>query len=347
MITRAGKDRLGGYRQVAWPGSGELSTAPEGSWAMRFLVVGAGATGGYFGGRLLEAGRDVTFLVRPGRAAQLAAGGLAIVSPAGDASIPSPPTVPASELRDAFDVVILTCKAYDLDAAIESVAPAVGPETAVVPLLNGMRHLDALDARFGPGRVLGGSCFISARLDDAGRVVHLSDIHKLVFGERPGGRSPRVDAIEAAMAGARFDAAASDWIVRDMWEKWVFLASLAGITCLTRSAVGDVVAAGGADLAAALLDECRSVAVASGQPPRDESLRAALGRLTDAGSTVTASMLADLERKGPTEADHILGDLLRRRGGAAECDRSLLRLAYLAVKAAEARAARESGARGA
>src|SRR5215470_17416960 len=154
---------------------------------MRFLMVGAGAIGGYFGGRLLEAGRDVTFLVRPGRAARLAANGLVLTSPAGDASLPSPPTVLAPELRDAFDVVILTCKAFDLDAAIESVAPAVGPDTAVVPLLNGMRHLDELDARFGPARVLGGACFISARLDDAGRVVHASDFHRLAFGERSGG----------------------------------------------------------------------------------------------------------------------------------------------------------------
>jgi 2-dehydropantoate 2-reductase len=313
---------------------------------MRFLVVGAGATGGYFGGRLLEAGRDVTFLVRPGRAERLAATGLVLTSPAGDASLSPPPTVLASDLRDAFDVVILSCKAYDLDAAIESVAPAVGPATAVVPLLNGMRHLDVLDARFGPGRVLGGSCFISARLDDAGRVVHVSDIHRLAFGERSGGPSPRVDAIAAAMAGVKFEAAASDRIVLEMWEKWVFLASLAGITCLTRSAVGDVVAAGGADLAAALLEECRSVAAAAGHSPRPESLRAALGRLTDPDSAVTASMLGDVERRGRTEADHILGDLLRRRRGGSDGDRSLLRVAYTAVKAAEARAARELGAKG-
>src|SRR5690606_15317841 len=180
-----------------------------------------------------------------GRAAQLAATGLAIASPAGDASLPPPPIVLADDLRGPFDVVILSCKAYDLDAAIASVAPAVGPGTAVLPLLNGIRHLDVLDARFGPDRVLGGSCFISARLDDTGRVVHASDIHRLVFGERSGGRSSRVDAIAAAMAGARFEAAASDRILLEMWEKWVFLASLAGITCLTRSAVGDVVAAGG------------------------------------------------------------------------------------------------------
>jgi 2-dehydropantoate 2-reductase len=314
---------------------------------MRFLVVGAGATGGYFGGRLLEAGGDVTFLVRPGRAARLAEIGLAIASPAGDVSLPPPPTVLAADLRSPFDVVIVSCKAYDLEAAIESVAPAVGPGTAVVPLLNGMRHLDTLDARFGPARVLGGSCFISARLDDAGRVVHVSDIHRLVFGERAGGPSRRVEAIAAAMAGAKFESDASEQIALEMWEKWVFLASLAGITCLARSAVGDIVAAGGADLAVALLEECRSIAVAAGYPPRPDSFRAALGRLTDADSAVTASMLGDVERRGRTEADHILGDLLRRRGGIADGDRSLLRLAYVAVRAAEARAGRERSGEGA
>lgn len=308
---------------------------------MRFLVVGAGATGGYFGGRLLEAGRDITFLVRPARAGQLAATGLSITSQAGDVTLPKPPTVLAADLKEPFDVVILSCKAYDLEAAIDSVAPAVGPATAVIPLLNGMRHLDALDARFGAGRVLGGSCFISAKLDDAGRIHHVSDVHRLAFGERAGGRSPRVDAIAAAMAGAKFEASASENMVLEMWEKWVFLAALAGVTCLTRAAVGDVVAAGGADLALALLEECRAVAGRAGHPPRPEAWEAAARRLTHPRSAVTASMLGDVERGGRTEADHILGDLLARRGGPPDGDRSLLRLCYTAVKAAEARAARE------
>jgi 2-dehydropantoate 2-reductase len=309
---------------------------------MRLLVVGAGATGGYFGGRLLEAGRDVTFLVRPARADRLAASGLTIASPAGNITLRSPPTILAAELRAPFDAVILSCKAYDLDGAIESFAPAVGPDTVVVPLLNGMRHLDVLDAQFGRDRVLGGSCFISARLDEDGQIVHLSDIHRVAFGERAGGRSPRVEALAAAMAGAKFEAVASGNILLVMWEKWVFLASLAGITCLTRSAVGDIVAAGGADLAAALLDECRAIAAAAGYPPRPDVLKESLRRLTDPESAMTASMLGDLERRGRTEADHVLGDLLRL-GGASDGPRSLLRLAYVAVKAAEARAAREAG----
>jgi 2-dehydropantoate 2-reductase len=309
---------------------------------MRFLVIGAGATGGYFGGRLLEAGRDVTFLVRPPRAERLAATGLTITSSSGNITLRSPATVLAGQLRTPFDVVILSCKAYDLGGAIESFAPAVGPDTTIVPLLNGMRHLNALDARFGANRVLGGACFISAKLGDDGTITHISDIHRLAFGERAGGSSHRVEAIAAAIAGAKFQAVASDDIVLEMWEKWVFLASLAAVTCLTRSAVGDIITAGGADLAPALLDECRAIAAAAGYPPRADSMRASLGRLTDSGSEVTASMLGDVERRGRTEADHVLGDLLRRRADASDGDRSLLRVAYIAVKAAEARAARES-----
>jgi len=310
---------------------------------MRFLVVGAGATGGYFGGRLAEAGREVTFLVRPARAERLAATGLTITSPAGNITLRSPATVLATDLRAPFDVVILSCKAYDLDGAIESFAPAVGPNTTVVPLLNGMRHLDSLDARFGADRVLGGACFISAKLGEYGQVAHVSDIHRLAFGERAGGRSRRMEAIAAAMAGVKFESIASEEIVLEMWEKWVFLASLAAITCLTRSAVGDIITAGGANLAAALFDECRAIATAAGYPPRLDSIRASLGRLTDSGSEVTASMLGDIERRGRTEADHVLGDLIRRRGVVSDGDRSLLRVAYIAVKAGEARAARESG----
>jgi hypothetical protein len=207
----------------------------------------------------------------------------------------------------------------------------VGPATTVIPLLNGMRHLDALDARFGAGRVLGGSCFISAKLDGEGRIAHVSDVHRLAFGERSGGRSPRVEAIAATMSGAKFEASASENIMLEMWEKWVFLATLAGVTCLTRAAVGDLIAAGGVDLMLALLEECRAVAKAAGYPPRPEALNAAHRRLTDASSAVTASMLGDVERRGRTEADHILGDLLTRRSGTPDGDRSLLRLCYTAV----------------
>src|SRR5215470_10464917 len=182
---------------------------------MRTLVVGAGGIGGYFGGRLLEAGRDVTFLVRPRRAVELANRGLTIRSPKGDFHAPSPPTVTADRLREPFDHVLLSCKAYDLEDAMESFAPAVGPQTAILPLLNGMRHLDLLVARFGASHVLGGQCVISVALDPEGRVLHLNDSHRLTFGERDGSRSPRAQVIAELLSGARFETILSEAIVQE------------------------------------------------------------------------------------------------------------------------------------
>ncbi|MGA8551242.1 MAG: 2-dehydropantoate 2-reductase [Stellaceae bacterium] len=310
---------------------------------MRILVVGAGAIGGYFGGRLLEAGRDVSFLVRPGRAAELAATGLVIKSANGNFTRPSPPTVLAADLDRPFDLILLSCKAYSLDEAIASFAPAVGPDTAILPLLNGMRHLDVLDQRFGPAHVLGGQCLIAATLDAEHRVVHLNQNHELVFGERDGALSDRVRAIAAAMDGAGFEPRASRQILLEMWEKWVFLAAFAGCTCMLRAALGDIAAApGGPEIVVGLLDECRAIASTNGFAPREEFIERSRGMLIAPGSALTASMLRDIENHNPIEADHIVGDLIRRgeRSRTLPAQGSLLRLAYTHLKAYEARLAR-------
>jgi 2-dehydropantoate 2-reductase len=310
---------------------------PDRPAAMRILVVGAGAIGGYFGGRMLAAGRDVTFLVRARRAAQLAGTGLAIRSPHGDIDLSNPPTVTAATLPEPFDLILLSCKAYDLDAALDDLAPAVGPQTAILPLLNGMRHLDFLDRRFGAERVLGGQCAIATMLDPDGRILQLSEIQSLSFGARDGSRSPPLAAIAAALSGAGFEARRSEAILQEMWEKWVFIAAAAGITCLMRAAIGDIVAAGGAELVAKLLDVCGAIAAAAGRAPSEASAQRSRAILTAPGSALTASMLRDIERGGPIEADHIVGDLLRRgRAGGAP----LLRVVYAHLKAYEARRAR-------
>jgi 2-dehydropantoate 2-reductase len=296
---------------------------------MRILVLGAGAIGGYFGGRLLQAGRDVTFLVRPARAARLAETGLVIKSPFGDTVIPKPPTVATG----TYDLVIVSAKAYDLDSAMDAIAPAIGSETAILPLLNGMRHLDDLDRRFGAERVLGGIAIAAVTLDDEGRVLHLNQNQTITFGERDGSRSARAVAIEQALSGATFEARLSEQVLLEMWEKWVLLATLAGATCLMRASVGDIVAAGGADFARGMLGEAVAIATACGYPPRDAVRERIAGTVTTAGSTLTASMLRDVERGSRTEADHILGDLIRRGPSRA----NLLRLAYLNLKTYEAR----------
>ncbi len=305
---------------------------------MRYLVVGAGALGGYFGGRLLEAGRDVTFLLRPGRARALASTGLVVKSRFGDLAIAAPPYLLADDIAAPFDVVVVGCKAYDLAGTMDSFAPALGPDTAILPLLNGMRHLDDLQSRFGSARVLGGLCMISATLDAEGVIQHLNDLHGLVFGELDGTSSKRVEQIAADFSTAKFDSRATPLILQEMWEKWVFIASAAGATCLMRASIGDIVTAGGADINLRIVDECCAIAAANGFAPRQPSIDRIRSAVTAAGSPMSASMLKDMERGGAVEADHVLGDLLARAPNDATT-LSALRIAYVHLKAYEARRA--------
>src|SRR5690349_12312335 len=252
---------------------------------MRILVVGAGAIGGYFGGRLLQAGQDITFLVRPKRAAELASAGLVIKSPAGDVTLKNPPTVQADKLSEKFDVVLLSCKAFDLEDAIKSFAPAVGPNTSIIPLLNGMSHLDVLDGKFGRERVLGGLCAIAVTLNEKREVVQLAPMQSLGFGERDGKMSERVKAIAESFAKGNCGAGPSGHIMQDMWEKWVFLASLAASTCLMRTSVGNILAvAGGREFLLGMLDECSAVATAEGFAPGGPYFQRTRGLLTTEGS---------------------------------------------------------------
>jgi 2-dehydropantoate 2-reductase len=303
---------------------------------MRILVVGAGAIGGYFGGRLLQAGRDVTFLVRPKRAAELARDGLVIKSPNGDVTLQNPPTVQADQLNENYDVVLLSCKAFDLDDAIKSFAPAVGSQTAIIPLLNGMRHIDVLDDVFGKDRVLGGQCGIAATLDANRHVVQLTPVFQtLGFGERAGGMSARVRAIAESFAAANIGSQASENIMLDMWEKWVLLTTLASSTSLMRAAVGHILAApGGRDFMLGVRDECIAVAKASGYAPGEAFLTRITGMLTTEGSPLTASMFRDIKAGAPVEADHVVGDMIAR-GDVAKVPVPRLRTAYTHLKAYE------------
>lgn len=302
---------------------------------MRILVVGAGAIGGYFGGRLLQAGRDVTFLVRPRRAGELASAGLIIKSPNGDVTLKNPPTVQADALKDKFDVVLLSCKAFDLDDAIKSFAAAVGPNTSIIPMLNGMKHLDTLDQEFGRDRVLGGLCAIAATLNEKREVVQLQPMQSLNYGERDGKLSDRVKAIDEAFRSGINGAAASQSIMQDMWEKWVFLSTLAASTSLMRTSVGNILAApGGRDFLLGMLDETSAIATASGYAPGGPFFERVKGNLTTEGSPMTASMFRDIKAGLPVEADHVIGDLIAR-ADAAKVPVPKLRIAYTHLKAYE------------
>ena len=304
---------------------------------MRILIIGAGAVGGYFGARLTAAGRDVTFLVREGRAAQLRRTGLEVRSDQGNVTV-TPKLLLARDLQqspDPFDLILLSTKAYSLEAAMEDFAPAVGPHTSIVPLLNGLRHLDALIARFGEAPILGGSTRIVADLDPEGRVLQAGPLHDIVFGERDKRSTPRVTAIDEALRGCGFPTVLAPDIIAAMWMKWVLLSSLAATTCLLRGSVGDIVTTnGGADTARAIVAESAAIAAANGYPQTPAFLAQHTSRMTEAGSTLTASLYRDVTKGAPVEADHILGDFLAR-GRAHGVEAPLLQAAYVQLSVYE------------
>lgn len=303
---------------------------------MRILMVGAGATGGYFGGRLAQAGRDLTFLVRDRRAQQLRAHGLQLISPHGEATL-QPKLISAEELRrshEGFDLIILSTKSYQLDAAMADIAPAVGSGTMLLPILNGMCQLAVLDARFGAEHVLGGSVRIVADVDAEGRIHQQTKLGELSYGERSRERTARIEAINEAMQGAGFEAILQPDILATLWQKWWILASLGSICIVGRGALGQVAEAPrGPGLARDLVRECTDIAAANGYPANQAMLTDHLQRMTEAGSPLTSSMYRDMIKGAPVEADHILGDLLDRAQGVPA---PLLTAAYVQLKVYEA-----------
>ena len=303
---------------------------------MKILVLGAGGTGGYFGGRLHEGGADVTFLVREKRAQQLAQNGLQIESPKGNATLKIK-TVLAADVKPEYDIVILSCKAYDLASSIDAIRPAMHETTCVVPLLNGISHIDTLDAAFGKSRVMGGTCQISATLTKDGVVKSLLDAHAIHWGAREPSQQAAANSLGEVFAKTIVDWKVSDNTMLDMWEKVAFLCTLAGMTCLMRASVGEILATtDGRTLMKRYLDSCVAVAAKSGYQPRPPILERYEKVMNSAGSPLTASMLRDLESFGPIEADHVVGFML---GKAREfgIDDTMLSVAYVHLKAYENR----------
>lgn len=299
---------------------------------MRILFLGAGGVGGYFGGRLMEAGADVSFLVRPRRQAQLMENFLRVESPHGNMRLPAQTITKA---RKPYDLVVLTCKAYDLDSAMETIQPAIGPDTLILPLLNGLNHIDRLDAAFGAERVMGGLCHIPITMEPDGTIRHLSQIHRLVFGARSANQQAMVDALSAAFTPTPVEWSRSDNIMLDMWEKFFFLATLAATTCLMRGSVADINSLpGGTAFMTAAFEEAASVAAAEGYAPRSAMLERYRAELTDPSNPMNASMARDMGRGNRTEAEHIIGDMVRR-GGQHGLSSPLLSLALLHLRVHE------------
>ena len=278
---------------------------------MKILVVGAGAVGGYFGARLAQAGRDVTFLVRPSRAQQLHSEGLRVLSPHGDLTL-HPQTITAEDIHTRFDIIFLSVKAQALDQTIKDMRPAVGPDTMIYPVLNGMRHMDTLARSFGDHAILGGVCMVSTDLDEQGRIVQITPMQKLIYGELSGELTPRIRSFDETMRDAGFETELSTSIVPAMWDKWVMIASLGLVTCLLDGPIGEINAVpDGEKTILQAIDECAAVGAACGFP-LPQPIAAFLHRSVIAkDSKLTSSMYRDLQKGVPTEVETILGDLLQ------------------------------------
>lgn len=280
---------------------------------MRFLIVGAGALGGYFGGRLLEGGADVDFLVRPRRAAQLEQGGLVVRTQDGDIRRPVR-TVQAGAVTGPYDLVLMACKAYDLDDAMTAIAPAVAGECAIAPLLNGVRHIDVLSARFGQRHVLGGLTAVNAALTADGEIVRSPvRIEMTAFGELDGRLSDRCQGLQSAFAAGGMKADASAAIMAAMWTKLVGFGSIAAIATLCRARAGAIARAPTSRaLVEAVLGECAAIATAEGYPPPSSIMDTVRGLYAQPDSGYGPSILVDMEQGRTTEGEHTVGDLVER-----------------------------------
>ncbi len=278
---------------------------------MKLLIVGAGSVGGYFGARLAAAGRDVTFLVRPRRAEQLARG-LTIRTNGTDTVVPVRVIV-GSERGGPFDAILLAVKAYQLADALDQIREHVSADTMIFPVLNGMKHVDTLRAQFGAHRVIGGFAQIVTSLDEEGRIVDQGAFHDLVYGEWDGTQTTRILELDGHLQGAGFSARLSAHIEREMWEKWAFLSSMAAITCLMDADIGQVArTAAGPRFVESLFAEVAEIIAAAGQPLSEGFRKRTLSLLTDRTSVLTSSMFRDMRAGRPVEADQIIGDLLAR-----------------------------------
>lgn len=304
---------------------------------MKILILGVGGIGGYFGAHLIRAGADITYLVRAHRKALIDTAGLSIETPRGNFVV-YPKTVTADNVKAEYDLILLAPKSYDQEDALKSLAGALG-RGVVLPFLNGLDHLELLDQRLGRECVAGGVAHIAATITPGGAVRQLTDMHRLTFGARHESHNWHIHAFCELCEKALFESAISNDIEQVLWDKWVFLATLAGMTTLCRGSVGEIVnTTYGSVATIAMYDECCQVAKKAGHPIGDSARDAALGMLTEHGSSFTASMLRDLLDGRRTEHDHILGAMVRR-GLHLACDMPTTRLAFthLQVQAAKRR----------
>jgi len=279
---------------------------------MRILMAGAGATGGYFGARLAQAGQDVTFLVRERRFQQLQTNGLVLQTPQGTEKL-EPQLIQARSLSGHYGLIMITVKSFALEQVMEDIAPAVGPDTLIMPILNGMRHIATLQQRFGDDKVIGGLCKINATLGESGEVIQMTPLHQLYYGALDGNNDARLQRVDAALRTSQVDNRFSDNIMDELWEKWLLLSTLGAVCCLARGDTQQILTTrGGEALLQGIFSEILAVISAEGYQPRPAVTARIFELLNNPETPMTSSMYRDLTQGFDIEADQVIGDLLLR-----------------------------------
>ena len=282
---------------------------------MRIAVVGAGGVGGYFGGRLAQAGIDTTFIVRGATLEALRTSGLTVESVLGDFKLDRVRATDDPSTVGPVDAVLLAVKAWQIPEAAESVRPMIGPDTMIVPLENGIDAPELLTRMFGSRNVLGGLCAIVSFIVQPGHIRHAAFEPMVMFGELDNRRSERVDRLMGAFDRAGVKAEVPQDIRRSMWTKFLFIAPMSGIGAVTRVPVGvwrarpEIRA-----VVTSILEEMCAVAAAEGIDLGPDPVRKTWERYDALAPTSTASMQRDIMEGKPSELAAQLGAVVRLAG---------------------------------
>jgi 2-dehydropantoate 2-reductase len=278
---------------------------------MRIAVLGAGGVGGYFGGRLAASGSDVTFIARGAQLEALHARGLIVHSFRGDFHVPRVNAVGDPSAVGPVDVVLFTVKLYDAEAATRLLPPLIGPDTAVIPLQNGVDSIDIVSRAVGPRHTAGGTVYVAAVITEPGVIRH-SALDHLIFGELDGSRSARLERLLAACVPAGFQVTLSPHIDVDIWTKFVRLSVFSGMTAVTRCAIGAVVADPDLfDMVKAATRETMAVARAKGITIPDSVVDDVERSYRVLPPHMKSSLLEDLERGRRLELPWLSGAVVR------------------------------------
>lgn len=280
---------------------------------MRIAVYGTGAVGGYFGGRLAEAGEDVTFIARGAQLDAIRRDGLRVTSVAGDFTVHPARATDDPTTVGVVDAVLVGVKAWQLADVAVAMRPLIGPDTVVVPLENGIEAPDELAQVIGRQHVLGGLCRIFAWVDAPGHITHAGIDPQVAFGELDGSRSARVERLRSAFERARgVRAEVPDDIGVAMWTKFLFIAGLGGVAALTRVPVGVLrrVPESRELLQRALREIC-DVAAARGVALPADSAERVLSYIDSLPADSTTSMQRDVVAGRPSELEAQVGAVVR------------------------------------